>query len=106
MEKFDVRCNGCGETEKIQTTMESDSGYSNWTVMDSGFIEFKCGSCGKFGSTDEYKDKPANDLGNFVLTCRQCRSQEWEAEIGDVDEDVVGGTKVKCKNCDNSEHQD
>jgi len=82
---------------RIETTMEKDSGYSNWTVMDSGFIEFKCHGCGKFASTDTYK-KP-NEPEDFEVTCDQCGSKEWDANIQDVDEEQKERTNIECKKC-------
>jgi len=83
---------------RIETTMEPDSGYSNWTVMDSGFIEFKCHGCGKFASTDTYK-KP-NNPENFEVECKKCGSHEWSAMVQDVDrEDQEEDTHIECKNC-------
>ncbi len=83
---------------RIETTIESDSGYSNWTVLDSGFIEFKCHGCGKFGSTDPYKDKENNQLNNFEVRCNVCYSKEWDSEIGDVDGES-DKSHIQCKNC-------
>jgi len=95
VEKFKVVCKKCGSGD-IQTTLANDSGYSNWTVADNGFVEFKC-SCGKFGSTDERKEEPANDLENFDVRCLNCDSREWKYEIGDIDGDVEKGTRIYCK---------
>lgn len=81
---------------RIETTFESDSGYSNWTVMDSGYVEFKCHGCGKFASTDSYK-KP-NEPENFEVTCLQCGSTEWEENIQDVDCEEPP-TYIECKKC-------
>lgn len=81
---------------RIETTMEDDSGYSNWTVMDDGCIEFKCHGCGKFASTDTFK-KP-NEPDNFRITCNKCGSEEWEGNIQDVDE-TSEETHIRCKNC-------
>jgi hypothetical protein len=81
---------------RIETTMEDDSGYSNWTVMDNGYVEFKCHGCGKFGSTDEYK-KP-NELNNFEVKCDRCGGTEWTEHIGDVDNEDTP-THIECKGC-------
>lgn len=81
---------------RIETTMEGDSGYSNWTVMDSGYIEFKCHGCGKFASTDTYK-KP-NEPENFEVTCDMCGSNEWDFSIRDVDGEEEP-THICCKKC-------
>ena len=83
---------------RIETTLQADEGYSNWTVMDSGFIEFKCHGCGKFGSTDTYKDKGNNQLDNFEVKCNLCDSTKWSPNIQDVDgEDDT--TNIECDNC-------
>jgi hypothetical protein len=81
---------------RLETTMVGDEGYSNWTVMDDGFIEFKCHGCGKFASTDTYK-KP-NEPENFEVICLKCNSKEWEENIQDVDEEAEE-TNIECKNC-------
>lgn len=81
---------------RIETTMSSDSGYSNWTVMDSGSVEFKCHGCGKFASTD--KDKKPNEPENFMVECLKCGSIEWEENIQDVD-GYKEETNIECKKC-------
>ena len=81
---------------RIETTMEGDSGYSNWTVMDSGHVEFKCHGCGKFASTDEYK-KP-NEPDNFLVTCLLCGSNKWSEHIQDVDREEPP-THIECEEC-------
>lgn len=86
---------------RIETTMEDDSGYSNWTVMDSGKIAFKCHGCGKYGSTDKY-DNP-NELSNFKVICLNCseynqKDENWDYNIGDVDGESER-TYIQCKSC-------
>lgn len=81
---------------RIETTMTSDYGYSNWTVMDDGCVEFKCHGCGKFASTDTYK-KP-NEPDNFRVTCLRCGSEKWEESIQDVDGNEPP-THIKCVDC-------
>lgn len=86
---------------RIETTLEDDSGYSNWTVMDSGKIAFKCHGCGKYGSTYEY-DEP-NELDNFKVICLNCsdydqKDKNWGSHIGDVDGNVQR-TFIECKTC-------
>lgn len=102
-EKFKINCISCG-SDKIQTTFEADSGYSNWTVMDCGFISFKCHGCGKFGTTDDYA-KP-NELSNFNIRCLKCDEENnWDYEIQDVDgEDDE--THISCKKCGNNTIQE
>lgn len=80
---------------RIETTLEDDSGYSNWTVMASGYVSFKCHGCGKFATTDMYV-KP-NEPENFEVTC-VCGSTEWEENIGDVD-GYDERTNIECKKC-------
>lgn len=81
---------------RIETTMEGDSGYSNWTVMDSGYVEFKCHGCGKFASTDAHK-KPNEPL-NFKVTCKGCGSTEWTENVQDADCELEE-TNIECKSC-------
>ena len=81
---------------RIETTMQSDDGYSNWTVMDSGFVSFKCHGCGKFATTDEYA-KP-NEPENFEVECKMCGSNEWSEHIQDVDGEEEP-THISCNNC-------
>lgn len=81
---------------RIETTMHGDSGYSNWTVMDNGYVEFKCHGCGKFTSTDTYKEP--NSPENFEVTCNKCGSKEWNENIQDVD-CIDNKTNIECKNC-------
>lgn len=81
---------------RIETTMEGASGYSNWTVLDDGYVEFKCHGCGKFASTDTYK-KP-NEPENFLVTCNKCGCTEWSENIQDVDCDEEK-TNIECTKC-------
>lgn len=84
---------------RIETTMEGDSGYSSWTVLEDGFVEFKCHGCGKFGSTDKWK--VPNELDNFEVTCNMCSSVEWEEHIQHI-QDEEGDTEpthIRCKKC-------
>jgi len=48
--KFLIKCKFCGnkDQDKFQTTMEPDIGYSIYTILDSGYIEIKCLTCGTF----------------------------------------------------------
>ena len=75
-EKFKINCISCG-SDKIQTTLEGDNGYSDWTVMETGFVSFKCHGCGKFGSTDTFA-KP-NELSNFNVRCLKCEDEMSES---------------------------
>ncbi len=82
---------------RIEVSIFGDSGYSDWTVMDSGAIEFKCHGCGKFASTDTYK-KP-NEPENFVVTCDDCGSPEWDYSIANVDFNEGEESHIECKKC-------
>lgn len=97
IKRCDIRCENCGETEKIEISIFADSGYSDYTVMDDGQFELKCVSCGKFGSTDEYKKEPANEMKNFIVMCHNCRSAEWDFSAGNVD--GYCDSEVTCKKC-------
>lgn len=99
---FEVKCkNHDCIGGRIETTLEDDSGYSNWTVMGSGKIAFKCHGCGKYGSTYEY-DMP-NEIDNFSVVCLECREYNqkdgnWSHIIGDVDGQEQR-THIECKTC-------
>ena len=100
-EKFKINCISCG-SDSIQTTLEGDSGYSDWTVMDSGFISFKCHECGKFGSTDSFA-KP-NELSNFNVRCLKCdEHNNWDYWIANVDHSDDENTYIECKKCGNKQ---
>ena len=81
---------------RIEVSIFGDSGYSNWTVMDDGAVEFKCHGCGKFSSTDTYK-KP-NEPENFSVICDSCGSEEWDSNIEDVDGELEK-SNIECKKC-------
>lgn len=91
-----IKCKKCDSHENVQTTMSSDEGYSNYTVLDCGCIEFKCGKCGTFGSTDKYKEN--NELDNFEVICPNCSRIKWDYNIQDVDQENPE-THIYCKNC-------
>lgn len=93
-----VKCLVCDKSDRIQTTMFGDSGYSNYTVLDDGAIEFKCNNCGTFGSTDNYKDKPNNKIDKFEVSCPNCARTKWSYHIQDVDEESEE-THIYCENC-------
>jgi len=81
---------------RIETTMCGDSGYSNWTVLSDGEIEFKCHGCGKFGSTCCYGNN--NEIKNFLVRCLSCGSEKWSSHIQDVDRDEEE-THIVCDEC-------
>lgn len=101
MDNFKVKCN-CG-SEDIETTMENDGGYSNYTVMDDGYIEFKCKACGNFGSTDKEEKGGNNKLDQFTVTCISCGSTDWSYTPGDVDGDE--SNVITCDKCNKEEKQ-
>lgn len=80
----------------IEVSIFGDSGYSNYTVLDDGAVEFKCKGCGKFASTDTYK-KP-NEPENFSVSCDECGSDKWSQNIQDVDEDSEQ-SNMECEKC-------
>lgn len=96
-EKFKINCKNCG-SDKIQSTLEGDSGYSDYTVIDSGRIAFKCIGCGKYGSTDKYEIP--NELSNFNIRCLKCdKVNYWDYWIRSVDYLDNEKTYIECKNC-------
>lgn len=101
MEKFSLKCKFCGNTDqtKFQTTLEPADGYSAWTILEDGYIEFKCKSCGTFGSTDEEKTEGNNKRDMFEVTCNNCGSNKWSYDDGSCDDDP----EISCDGCDTSE---
>lgn len=84
---------------RIETTMSGDNGYSNWTVLDDGEIEFKCHGCGKFATTDYFqKEEGNNQPENFEVKCLNCGSTDWDSNIQDVDEELEE-THISCSEC-------
>ena len=81
---------------RIEVSIFGDSGYSNWTVLDNGAIEFKCHGCGKFASTDDNK-KP-NEPANFSVTCPYCGETGWKYHLQDVDESCEP-SNIECESC-------
>lgn len=82
---------------RIQTSMTQDGGYSNWTVMSDGAVEFKCHGCGKFATTESYVTP--NEPDNFQVTCDSCGSNKWSPNIQDVDENQEEPTNMECDQC-------
>lgn len=78
---------------RIETTMVKDEGYSNYTVMDSGKVAFKCTGCGKYAEADN-----AKDMENFDVVCDWCHTQEFTTHIQDVDSEMEP-THIQCKMC-------
>lgn len=81
---------------RIETSFAGDDGYSEWTVLDPGYIEFKCHGCGKFASTNS-RVKP-NEPNNFEVICLKCGSTEWIGNIQDIECDEEK-TNIECTKC-------
>lgn len=107
MKNFRIKCLFCGnyDQDKFQTTMEDDSGYSEYTIMTLGYVEFKCLICGTFG-TDDYDRKTYgnNKLNMFEITCAKCNSHGWSSEGSGLSEEQY--MKINCNYCDNEEKGD
>jgi len=105
MNNFRIKCKFCNNEDqtKFQTTMLDADGYSEYTILSEGFIEFKCLSCGTFGTTNEEQKEGSNKLNMFELTCNKCNSHNWEYE----DSNLVPYEycKIKCCDCNNEEKQ-
>lgn len=86
---------------RIEVSIFADAGYSNWTVMDDGGVEFKCHGCGKFASTISYKQP--NEPKNFEVTCDGCGHSEWSPNIQDVDHDEEE-SNIECETCHNKQY--
>jgi hypothetical protein len=117
MKNFTVTCCKCGTSvgpsllpdasAPIQTTLEGDDGYSNWTVMDSGYAEFKCGKCGSFASTKWVHRAgivmlPDSPNDRFSVVCASCGSDGWSFISGDVDHEDQA-TAIICRGCGQNE---
>lgn len=96
MLNFEVICKNC-KAKNVQSTLSDWEGYSEYTVLESSKIEFKCKDCGKFGSSDSYQDKPNNEFNNFIVQC-YC-GEEDNYEIMDTLEDDVDEVHIKCNKC-------
>ncbi len=94
MLNFEVICKHC-KSKNVQSTLSDWEGYSEYTVLESSKIEFKCKDCGKFGSSDKYK-KP-NEFDNFIVQC-YC-GEENNYYINDTLEDNVEECHIECKKC-------
>lgn len=88
---------------RIQTSIFGDSGYSDYTVEDGGAVEFKCTGCGKFASTDEYKEP--NEPKNFFVTCDECGGHDWDSWIANVDHNENEASYMECKNCHKKQYE-
>jgi DNA-directed RNA polymerase subunit RPC12/RpoP len=97
MKNFTLKCKFCGNDnqEEFQTTLEDWDGYSEYTVLNSGYAEFKCLKCGTFGTTDS-EEGDNNKLNMFEVTCNQCGSTKWEFYSSLDNED---GPYIKCDEC-------
>ena len=97
MNKFTVKCESCGNCDQreIQTTMEDWDGYSEYTVLEDGFIEFKCKKCGTFGSSHPEKKEGNNKIDLFKIRCNQCGGTKCEFE----DSLNSGSMNITCEKC-------
>ena len=101
MKNFEVICKNC-KTKNVQTTLEDWEGYSEWTVLEDSRLEFKCGDCGKFGSSDRYK-KP-NEFENFIVQC-YCSAEDEYTLLDTLDDDVKE-VQIKCDKCGRTSVED
>lgn len=97
MLNFEVICK-CGSKD-IQSTLSDWDGYSEYTVLESSKIEFKCKDCGKFGSSDEYK-KP-NNYKDFKVQC-YCGAEN-DFSLRDTLESDVKEVHIECNKCHRKE---
>ena len=98
--KFLIKCKFCGnkDQDKFQTTMEPDIGYSIYTILDSGYIEIKCLTCGTFMSTDSDKEKLGSNKKNmFEIICPKCFSINTEFTPEDCES--IDNHSIICKDC-------
>ena len=91
---FEVICKSCN-SKNVQSTLSDWEGYSEYTVLDDSKIEFKCKDCGRFASSDEYKEP--NDFKNFIVQCR-CGSED-SYSIYDTLDDEVDEVHIRCSKC-------
>lgn len=94
MKNFEVICKKC-QAKNVQTTLNDWEGYSEYTVLESANLEFKCGDCGKFGSSDEYK-KP-NEFDSFIVQC-YCGAEN-EYTLHDTLYEEVKEVHISCNKC-------
>ena len=100
MLNFKIKCKFCGneEQDKFQTTINDWEGYSEYTVLETGCVEFKCLKCGTFGSTDEFKNEGNNKIDMFEITCSQCDSHNYSYK-NSLDDDKIKQPCIKCDEC-------
>lgn len=94
MLNMEVICKVCN-AKNVQSTLSDWDGYSEYTVLENSKIEFKCKDCGKFGSSDEYKQP--NEFENFVVQC-YCGAEN-DYEVMDTLDDDVEEVHIKCNKC-------
>lgn len=107
MRKFNIKCKFCGneEQDKFQTTIKDWDGYSEYTVLEEGCVEFKCLKCGTFGSTDKYKGGSNNKIDMFHITCNNCGSSNW-SYINSLYKNKIFKPHIKCDKCGEKEEQE
>lgn len=97
MLNFEVICKNCN-AKNVQSTLSDWEGYSEYTILESSKVEFKCKDCGKFGSSDYHKKGDINnEFDNFIVQCR-CGSEN-DYEIIDTLEDNVDEVHIRCNKC-------
>ncbi len=94
MLNFEVICKNC-QKKNVQSTLSDWEGYSEYTILESSKIEFKCKDCGKFGSSDS--DKKPNDFDNFIVQCA-CGAEN-DYSINDTLEEKVDEVHIECNKC-------
>jgi hypothetical protein len=92
----EIICKNCN-TKNVQSTLDDWEGYSEYTVLEVSKIEFKCKDCGKFGSSDEWKDEPNDEFNNFIVQCK-CGAEN-DYELMDTLDDDVDEVHIKCNKC-------
>jgi hypothetical protein len=102
MKNFKLKCKFCGNTKqkKFQTTMTDYDGYSEYTVLSSGYVEFKCKVCGTFG-TSKSDSGDNNKIEMFDVFCKKCGSKEWTFK--DTADNGVDKPVIVCSKCGNKE---
>ena len=101
MLNFRIKCKFCGndDQKEFQTTINDWDGYSEYTVLDSGSVEFKCLKCGTFGSTDEIKkENGSNKIEMFEITCNHCGSHNYSYQ-NSLNDESIQKPYIECDDC-------